>query len=168
MTDSPQRRSGSVPANRRARRAARLAAVQALYQMELTGDDSETVGRQFIEHRFPKGTDETDEEFFAEILRGVPQHQDEIDSAINGALSEEWPLKRMDSTLRAILRAGVFEIIARPKVPVRAAIAEYVDVAHAFFHGDEPSFVNAALDKIAREKRAREFGENLPDDAIDF
>jgi len=165
----PNRQGSNIPANRRARRAARLAAVQALYQMELTGDDSEAVKNQFIEHRFPRvEANEPDEKYFAEILSGVPRHQMEIDAAISNALSDEWPLKRIDSTLRAILRAAVFELIARPKIPVRAAIAEYVDIAHAFFHADEPQFVNAVLDRIAREKRAKEFGESLPDDAIDF
>jgi N utilization substance protein B len=157
------------PPARRGRYAARLAAVQALYQMELTGDDSEKVAQQFIEHRFSRLKDaSTDETFFTGIVRGVPQHQVEIDRTIQGALSADWQLKRVDATLRAILRAAVYELVAKRNVPGRVVMDEYVDVARAFFHCDEPAFVNASLDKIARKKRAREFGETPPDDELDF
>ena len=155
--------SGASPrrpqrASRRARHAARLAAVQALYQMELTGDDSESVAAQFIEHRFGKEPElAADEEFFASLLRGVPQLQSEIDATIKRSLSAGWRLKRIDATLRAILRAAVYELVARNDIPAVAIIDEYVEIAHAFFEGDEPGFVNAALDRIARDKRAHEF-----------
>ena len=162
------------------RHAARLAAVQALYQMELTGIDAEDVSREFIEHRFttaPKaGEDselasvgiEPDAEFFEAVVRGVPQHQVEIDRAILKCLASDWRLERVDSILRAILRAAAFEFIGRPDVPARAVIDEYVEIAHAFFSGDEPNFVNAALDKMAHRKRAPEFGETPPDDELAF
>ncbi len=163
----PRGRPG--PAARRGRHAARLAAVQALYQMELTGDDSESVVRQFVEHRFPRApASRTDEGFFGGIVRGVPQHQAEIDRTVQGALNADWQLKRIDATLRAILRAAVFELVGQRDVPARAVIDEYVEIAHAFFETDEPAFVNAALDRIARRKRAREFGETPPDDELDF
>lgn len=154
------------------RRAARLAAVQAIYQMELTGLDSEAVIAEFVEHRF--GCDEfralgkPDVEFFGELVRGVPLRQDEIDRAIAKSLSADWKLSRVDSILRAILRTAVYEFIARRDIAVRIVIDQYVDVAHAFFEGEEPAFVNAALDKIGRRKRAREFGETPPDDELQF
>ena len=160
-------RGTSSGGSRRGRHAARLAAVQALYQMEITGDDNESVVRQFTEHRFAPNSG-VDEEFFSDILRGVPKIQDEIDCAVRSELSAEWTLKRIDSTLRAILRAGVFELLARRDVPAKVVIDEYVEIAKAFFPGDEPGFANAALDKIAHRLRAREFGEVPADDAIDF
>lgn len=166
-TAEPRGEAGSP--NRRGRHAARLAAVQALYQMELTGDDSESVARQFVEHRFSRlEDDKPDESFFVGIVRGVPLHQVEIDRTVQGALNTDWQLKRIDATLRAILRAAVFELVAQRDVPARAVIDEYIEIAHAFFQGDEPGFVNAALDKIARKKRAREFGETPPDDELEF
>ncbi len=162
-TDSDRRRRPP----RRGKRAARLAAVQALYQMELTGDDCESVAAQFIEHRFAKEADSaTDQSYFTDIIRGVPQHQTEIDSTIQRVLSTGWRLKRIDATLRAILRAAVYELIAREEVPARAVIDEYVEIAHAFYRGDEPGFVNAALDKAARDKRVPEFVQAPPDDKI--
>ena len=131
-----------------ARRAARLAAVQALYQMEIMGSGSEEVAQEFVEHRFGELPVAPDAEFFASILNGVPPHQVEID--------------------RAILRAGVFELVGRRDVPAKVVIDEYVAVAGAFFGDDEPGFVNAALDTIARRKRAAEFGLPTPDDELDF
>lgn len=159
--------------DRSGRRAARLAAVQAIYQMELTGASAGEVAEEFVAHRFaaeaeiaPAG--EPDEEFFTAIVNGVPQHQAEIDRAIAGSLAENWKLQRIDSILRAILRAACFELIARRDVPGKVVIDEYVELAHAFFNGDEPSFVNAILDKLARRKRATEFGETPPDDELQF
>ena len=156
-----------------ARHAARLAAVQAIYQMELTGTDAEAVAIEFVDHRFgsekeisPAGM--PDEEFFGAIVRGVPLHQVEIDRSVVRCLSADWKLNRIDSILRAILRAAAFELIARKDVPAKVVIDEYVNVAHAFFQGDEPSFVNAALDKMAHRKRAPEFGETPPDDELQF
>jgi N utilization substance protein B len=151
-----------------ARRAARLAAVQALYQMEMIGSGAEEVAQEFIEHRFAELPVTPDQDFFSSILNGVPQHQIEIDRAIAGALSEKWKLERVDSILRAILRSGVFELVGRRDVPAKVVIDEYVAVAGAFFGGDEPGFVNAALDAIARRKRAAEFGLPIPDGELDF
>jgi N utilization substance protein B len=159
--------------DRKARSGARLAAVQALYQMELAGTGAEETAFEFVEHRFG-GEPETgmageiDAEFFRTLVAGVPRHQEEIDASIAKCLSADWRLSRIDSILRAILRAAAFELVACKDVPAKAVIDEYVDVAHAFFQGDEPSFVNAALDKLARRKRAPEFGETPPDDELEF
>jgi len=153
------------------RHAARLAAVQAIYQMELTGNDAESVAQEFCEHRFGEiecGTDEPDEDFFSDLVRGVPHHQVEIDRAIAEGLSENWKLQRIDSILRAILRAGIFELIVRKDVPVKVVIDEYLDIAHAFFGSEEPAFVNALLDRVAHRKRAAEFGETPADDELRF
>ena len=148
------------------RTAARLAAVQALYQMEITGSGAEEVAEEFIAHRFEG--EEVDSDFFRRLLTGVPSHQVEIDQAIAGCLSENWTLARVDSILRAILRAAAFELIAARDVPAKAVIDEYVGIAHDFFSGDEPGFVNAALDRMARTKRAKEFGLPAPDGELDF
>ncbi len=153
------------------RHAARLAAVQAIYQMELTGNDAESVAQEFCEHRFGEiegGTDEPDEDFFSDLVRGVPHHQVEIDRAIAEGLSENWKLQRIDSILRAILRAGIYELVVRKDVPVKVVIDEYLDIAHAFFGGEEPAFVNALLDRVAHRKRATEFGETPADDELRF
>lgn len=156
-----------------ARRASRLAAVQAIYQMELTGADAEAVASEFIAHRFEhepemQAAGPGDEEFFAAIVRGVPQHQVEIDRSIAKCLAADWRLERVDSILRAILRAGAFELIARQDVPAKVVIDEYIEISHAFFDADEPSFINAVLDKLAHRKRAREFGETPPADELQF
>jgi N utilization substance protein B len=153
------------------RHAARLAAVQAIYQMELTGNDAETVAQEFREHRFgeiERGTDEPEEAFFSDLVRGVPHHQVEIDRAIAEGLSENWKLQRIDSILRAILRAGIYELVVRKDVPVKVVIDEYLNIAHAFFGGEEPAFVNALLDRVAHKKRASEFGETPADDELRF
>ncbi|HEX4117861.1 MAG TPA: transcription antitermination factor NusB [Rhizomicrobium sp.] len=151
-----------------ARHAARLGAVQALYQMELNGAGAEEVAQEFAEHRFDELPVPPDEEFFRAVVNGVPPHQVEIDRAIAASLSQSWKLERVDSILRAILRCGVYELVARRDVPAKVVIDEYVAVAGAFFGGDEPGFVNGALDTIARRKRAVEFGLPTPDDELDF
>jgi N utilization substance protein B len=155
--------------DRTGRSAARLAAVQAIYQMELTGVDAETVAQEFVEHRFVRGDEHApDEALFGEIVRGVPHHQVEIDKSLAGCLAKDWKLQRIDSTLRAILRAATYELIAQKDVPAKVVIDEYLDVAHAFSDGEEASFVNAVLDRLAHRKRAAEFGETPPDDEIQF
>jgi N utilization substance protein B len=161
MTDGRTDRTG--------RSAARLAAVQAIYQMELTGADAETVAQEFIEHRFTRGAENApDQAFFGEIVRGVPHHQIEIDKSLVSCLSKDWKLQRIDSTMRAILRAATYELIAQKDVPAKVVIDEYLDVAHAFSDGEETAFVNAVLDRLAHRKRAPEFGETPPDDELQF
>lgn len=152
------------------RRASRFAAVQAIYQMELTGSDADSVSDEFMEHRFGPNAEmgEPDAGFFSAIVHGVPHHQAEIDRSIAACLAQGWRLSRVDSILRAILRGATFELIARPDVPGKVVIDEYVDIAHAFFAGEEPAFVNAVLDRVARRKRAAEFGEAPPDDELSF
>lgn len=143
---------------RRARTVARLAAVQALYQMELAGTGVDAVVREFTEHRFDRDIEgetlaEADEAFFGELVRGVVGEQGAIDGAIAHRLAAGWRLERVDATLRAILRAGGWELMRRPDVPVEVAIDEYVEIAKSFFEGPEPGFVNGALDGIARDAR---------------
>lgn len=155
-----------TPKARQARSVARLAAVQALYQMEVSGVGVEAVVREFTDHRFDRdiegrvGADEegatlaaADEAFFAEIARGAVAHQGDIDKAIVKRLASGWRLDRIDATARAILRAGAFELLLRPDVPAEVAIDEYVEIAKSFFEGPEPGFVNGALDGIARDVR---------------
>ena len=151
-----------------ARHAARLGAVQALYQMEMSGGGAEEVAQEFAEHRFGELPVPPDGHFFVAIVNGVPQHQVEIDRAVAASLSEKWKLERVDSILRAILRCAAYELIARRDVPAKVVIDEYVAVSGAFFGGDEPGFVNGALDTIARRKRAAEFGLPVPDGELDF
>lgn len=145
-----------------ARTAARVAAVQALYQMDLAGTDLNDVIAEFLRDRFAnEREDETvrgaDRLFFADILRAVLRRQREIDPMIDEQLAVGWRLVRVDAILRAILRGGVAELLDRDDVPARVAINEYVNVAHFFFSEDEPRVVNGVLDKIARRVRAREF-----------
>jgi N utilization substance protein B len=137
---------------------ARLAAVQALYQMETGGAGVETVVREFADHRFGGDIEgaslaEADEVFFGELVRGVVAHQSDVDQAIARRLATGWRLERIDATLRAILRAGAYELTHRPDVPIEVAIDEYVEIAKSFFEGPEPGFVNGALDGIARDRR---------------
>jgi N utilization substance protein B len=146
---------------KQARSVARLAAVQALYQMEVSGVGVETVIREFTEHRFDRGMegDESaplaaaDEAFFAELVRGVVGVQREVDTAVVKRLASGWRLDRLDATVRAILRAGTFELAHRPDVPVEVVIDEYVELAKSFFEGPEPGFVNGALDGVAQDVR---------------
>lgn len=147
----------------RARSASRLAAVQALYQMELSGTGVSSVIREFQDHRLGAEIDgaeyrHADPDFFADLVQGVVSRQMDIDAEVNGRLAEGWRLPRLDSILRALLRAAAYELMARDDVPARVVIDEYVDVAHAFFEGAEPGFVNGVLDRIARHLRAAEFG----------
>ena len=151
-----------MPASHQARSVARLAAVQALYQMEVSGTGVEAVVREFSDHRFDRaigGEDgealaAADEAFFAELVRGVVAEQRRIDPSIAQRLAQGWRLERLDATVRAILRAGAFELAHRPDVPVEVVINEYVDLARSFFEGPDPGFVNAALDGLARDVRA--------------
>lgn len=145
----------------RLRAASRLAAVQALYQMDLSGRGAKAVAEEFLEVRFrEEGAErpivEADEDLFSDILSGVVSSQAEIDKAVSDALASGWTLKRIDSTVRAILRAGAYELMRRTDVPAKVIIDQYVDVAKAFFEGPEPGFINAALDTCARAVRSDE------------
>ena len=143
---------------RRARTVARLAAVQALYQMELAGAPVETVIREFRNFRFDGDIDgaplaEADEIYFSDIVQGVVEHQATIDAAVKARLASNWRLERLDATLRALLRSGAFELQHKPDVPREIVIDEYVELAKAFFNESEAKFVNAALDGVARDAR---------------
>ena len=142
---------------RQPRSVARLAAVQALYQMETAGAGVDTVVREFSDHRFGADIEgaalaEADESFFAEVVRGVVADQAAVDQAVARHLAKGWRLDRIDATLRAILRAGAYELTGRPDIPIEVVIDEYVEIAKSFFEGPEPGFVNAALDAIARDR----------------
>jgi len=141
-----------------ARSVARLAAVQALYQMESSGVGADAVIREFTDHRFDRDFEgqtlaAADEEYFAAIVRGAVARQGEIDKAIAGKLATGWKLERIDATLRAIFRAGGFELLTKA-APHEVVIDEYVEIAKSFFEGPEPGFVNGALDAMARDERA--------------
>ncbi len=137
------------------RSAARLAAVQALYQMELAQTDVGEVLAQFSTRtaggNFEEGNvGDADFSHLKNIVEGVVREQRAIDTKINESLAPGWSLERLESILRAILRAGAFELLFRDDIPGRAVISEYVDVAHAFYDGDQPGFVNGVLDRLAR------------------
>lgn len=144
--------------NPKARSAARLAAVQALYQIEM---EDITVARlldEFHQHRLGAEIEgdhyaEADSDFFDDVVTGVDARLDEIDELITGKLSAEWKIERLDRPMRALLRAAVYELIARPDVPRATVINEYLDVAHAFYDKREAAFANGLLDAVAKEVR---------------
>jgi N utilization substance protein B len=144
----------------RRRTVARLAAVQALYQLELNPElDPEAAVREFARYRLDQDIDgdqlaEADAGFFADVVRGAAADQERLDADISAALVEEWPLARLDAVLRAILRAGAWELVHRPDVPARVSISEYIAIAHAFFTGKEPGLANGVLDRLGRTLRA--------------
>jgi len=142
----------------RFRSAARLAAVQALYQQEMEGTPLARLLHEFHEHRLGATIEDAqyhaaEHDFFDDIVTGTDARRAEIDELISQRLAEGWTLERLDRPMRAILRAGAYELIARPDVPVATVITEYVDVAHAFFDKRESGFVNGLLDAIAKEAR---------------
>ncbi|PXA88042.1 transcription antitermination factor NusB [Caulobacter sp. D4A] len=145
------------PANQRG--AARLAAVQALYQMDVGGTGVLEVVAEYETHRLGQELDgdtylKADASWFRSIVAGVVRDQVKIDPLIRASLQEDWPLSRLDSTLRAILRAGTFELLERKDVPIAVIVTEYVEIAHAFFGEEEPRIVNAVLDRIAKQVRS--------------
>jgi N utilization substance protein B len=148
------------PANQRG--VARLAAVQALYQMDLGGTTLPEVVAEFEAHRLGKELDgeqyrAADAAYFRTIVEGVVAHQRVLDPTVDEALAAGWRLTRVDATLRAILRCGAYELGHRKDVPARVIISEYVDVANAFFEGEVPAVVNGVLDSLARKLRSDEF-----------
>lgn len=143
------------------RTAARLAAVQALYQMSISGVSADGVIGEFVEHRFGREIDGlvyegADRAFFEDLVRGVTTRDAEITTQVQSALDKNRDLDRLEKILAAVLRAGTFELMTRIDVPARVVISEYVDVAHAFFEGPQPGFVNGVLDKLARQVRSAE------------
>jgi len=151
----------------RRRTAARLAAVQALYQSDQAGDAAESVIEQFVHHRLGPAADragyeegcapEAEAAFFSRLVRAATNGQAERDSLLAAALPADWPIERLDPVLRALLRAGLAELAMPDGPPARVVINEYVDVAHGFFGAEEPRLVNAVLDRLGRMLRAEEF-----------
>ncbi len=148
-----------APAGKRS--TARLAAVQALYQLEISGGRVADVIREFIEHRIGRELDGdqyggADVELFKTLVEGVWKGREEMDNLIAAVLPEAWPLERLEAILRQILRCGVFELAEQAQVPAPVAISEYVGVTDAFYAGKEPGMVNAVLDRLARDLRPSE------------
>ncbi|MBX9588852.1 MAG: transcription antitermination factor NusB [Hyphomonadaceae bacterium] len=146
------------------RSRARLAAVQALYQMDMAETDLNEVIDEFKTHRLCTDADDdavagADAEHFAQVLNGVVKRQLELDPMIDQQLATGWRLVRVDAILRAILRAGGFELLELSDIPARVVISEYIDVARAFFESEEPRVVNGVLDQMARKLRPGELPE---------
>lgn len=144
------------------RSAARLAAVQALYQMDIASSPLKSVLSEFERHWIGREIEgeryeEAEEKHFRDVVEGVVREQLTIDPLIDRTLNEGWPLKRVESVLRATLRAGAYELYHRHDIPVRAVVSEYVDVAAAFLDKEDVGMVNAVLDKLARTSRPKDF-----------
>ncbi|MEM6414282.1 MAG: transcription antitermination factor NusB [Pseudomonadota bacterium] len=142
--------------NRNRRTTARLAAVQALYQMEQTGLGVDSVVLEFKTHRLGSDLDDhqlhdADDAFFENAVRGVVRIQHRLDPFIEKLLAKNWTLSRLNATARAILRSALFELINREDVPPKVVIDEYVEIAKAFFDVEESAFINAVLDSAARD-----------------
>jgi N utilization substance protein B len=159
-----------APVTSRPRTAARVGAVQALFQAEQSGDNPETVIDQFVRHRLGElpGTGGFEEgrvpdahvKLFNQIVRAAVQNQNAIDALLANALPPDWPLPRLDPVLRALLRAAAGEFFMRDGPPVAVVINEYLDVAHGFFTGDEPKMANGILETLARGLRPKEYKQN--------
>jgi len=144
------------------RSVARLAAVQALYQMELSGAGPEAVIKEFVAHRIGREIEgdsyaEADREHFRWLVLNVDNRMVELDGYVGSALDAGWTVKRLGALMRALLRAASAELLARSDIPARVVMNEYVELAGAFFSQREPAFVNAALDTLAHRLRAEEF-----------
>ncbi len=142
-----------------ARSAARLAAVQALYQRDMSGVPVAVVLSEFHNHRLGVEVEgelirDADVDFFNDIVKGVDARHVEIDDLIGRNLAKGWAMDRLDRPLRAILRAGIYELVARPDVPTATVINEYLDVAHAFYEATESKFANGLLDSVAKQVRS--------------
>lgn len=169
MTETP-----SQPQAKRSRTVARVAAVQALFQCEQGGENAETVISQFQRHRLGTGKDQgfedghvpdADFRLFGLIVKGVTLAQDRIDAMLSEALPASWPLSRLDPVLRALLRAGAWEL--GEDVPARVVINEYLDVAHGFFSGDEAKLVNGVLDALNRSGSGEPVPGKMPPGEVD-
>ena len=148
----------STPPRSQARSAARLAAVQALYQHRMEGTAQAKLLDEFHQHRLGREIEdeqyaEADVDFFDDVVMGTLARSEEIDALLAERLADGWTLARLDKTMLQILRAGTYELMARPDIPVGTAISEYVDVAHAFFDQREAKFVNGILDAVGKVVR---------------
>lgn len=148
----------TTPKRSQSRSAARLAAVQALYQQEMEGTPVAQLLHEFHQHRLGATIDEVEYaeaevDFFDDVVKGADARRAELDALIAGRLAEGWSLARLDKPMKAILRAGAYELAGRADVPTASVISEYVDVAKAFYDQRETGFVNGLLDAIAKEVR---------------
>ncbi|MCT2400952.1 transcription antitermination factor NusB [Novosphingobium mangrovi (ex Huang et al. 2023)] len=147
-----------MTSSKKARAAARLAAVQALYQFEMEATPLASLLDEFHRHRLGMEIDEdqyakAEVAFFDDVVKGAVARREEIDELLTSKLAQGWSLARLDKTMLQILRAGAYELMARADVPTGAAISEYVDVAHAFFDQREAKFVNGVLDAVGKAVR---------------
>lgn len=147
----------------RSRSAARLAAVQALYQHEMEGTPVPRLLKEFHDHRLGATIEdveyaEAERDFFDDVVTGVEARLADIDAAISAKLATGWSLERLDRPMKAILRAGTYELLARKDVPAASVISEYVDVAHAFYEKRESGFVNGLLDAVSKQVRPAKAG----------
>jgi transcription antitermination protein NusB len=156
-------KAGSDPSRKANRRgAARLAAVQALYQMDIAGAGLNDIFAEFESHWLGSEVEgekylPAEAAFFRDVVSGVVRDQTKLDPLVDDALAKGWPLKRIDAIIRAVMRAGAYELEHRKDVPARVVVTEYVDVANAFVDREETGMVNAVLDQLARRFRADEF-----------
>ena len=166
MTPVPRRKHDATkPANQRS--AARLAAVQALYQMDVGRQSLEDTLAQFSAHHLGREIEgeqylPADADFFRQIVTGVIRNQLDIDPTVDNALQKGWPVARIDATLRAILRAATFELLRRKDIPSSVVITEYVDIAKAFYEEDASGMVNGVLDAIARQDNREKLADQKP------
>ena len=156
MSDQPK---PAAPPSRR--QAARLAAVQALYQWQEGEHAPAEIIEQFLNVRTGEAGEggmrrDADRPLFKDVVEGTVAHKDELEQTVSAALAEDWTWKRIDRLVRAILLAGAYELLHRRDVPPRVAINEYVEIAHAFYDKGEPSFINSVLDRVARQARSAE------------
>ena len=155
-------KAGSDPRKANRRGAARLAAVQALYQMDIAGAGLNDIFAEFESHWLGNEVEgekylPAEAAFFRDVVSGVVRDQSKLDPLVDDALAKGWPLKRIDAIIRAVMRAGAYELEYRKDVPARVVVTEYVDVANAFVDREETGMVNAVLDQLARRFRADEF-----------
>ena len=156
MSDQPK---PAAPPSRR--QAARLAAVQALYQWQEGEHAPAEIIEQFLNVRTGEAGEggmrrDADRPLFKDVVEGTVAHKDELEQTVSAALAEDWTWKRIDRLVRAILLAGAYELLHRRDVPPRVAINEYVAIAHAFYDQGEPNFINSVLDRVARQARSAE------------
>jgi N utilization substance protein B len=159
MTNAAEKESKETKGASNRRSAARLAAVQALYEMDMAGAEADDVLEDFLKKRWwfdDSSLTEPDGGWLDDLVHGVAMRRDELDGFIGQALSGEWTLDRLETLLRVILRAGAYELAEKPDVPAAVVITEYLEVAHAFFEGREASLVNGVLDHVARDLRTGE------------